>query len=224
MCKNPWLKQLPKLSGKPCTWFCERITKGSWHYNCGTFSGRTYLPTWTSALSCQTTYRLNICELVWPYKGVFGGFIVGPPRAIQTTQLWRELWSWQLSILAFDIDLFFVTILLLLNRKQHWNPNGAPFQCWFLLTWLGWSQKSRVDPETKVGSSTEQFSSTCLCLYWSWWAKPCCQWHSACVSILSCKCFTLRARCQVKVLIQICSSVLSQFVLPLYLQELFAIF
>ena len=167
---------------------------------------------------------LNICELVWPYKGVFGGFIVGPPRAIQMTQLWRELWSWQLSILAFDIDLFFVTILLLLNRKQHWNPNGAPFQCWFLLTWLGWSQESRVDPETKVGSSTEQFSSTCLCLYWSWWAKPCCQWHSACVSILSCKCFTLRARCQAKVLIQVCSSVLSQFVLPLYLQELFAIF
>ena len=36
--------------------------------------------------------------------------------------------------------------------------------------------------------------------------------------------FTLRASCQCKALIQVCNQALSQFVLPLYLQELFAIF
>ena len=103
---------------------------------------------------------MNIQRCIW-------GFRFGPPRAIQTTQLWRELWSWQMSILAFDIDLFFVAILSCLTGKQHWNLNGAPFQCWFLLTWSGWWQERRVNPETKVGSSTEQLSSKCLCLYWS---------------------------------------------------------
>ena len=152
------------------------------------------------------------------------GFKFGPQRAIQTTQLLRDLWSWQLSILAFDIDLFFVTTLSWSTRKQHWNQNGAPFQWWFRLTWSGWSQKRRVNPETKVGSSTEQFSLKCICLHWSKWAKPWCQWHSACVSGLSCKCFTLRGNCQGNALIQAGSQALSQFVLPLYLQELFAIF
>ena len=54
------------------------------------------------------------------------GFRFGSPRAIQTTQLWREMWSWQLSILAFDIDLFFCGNPVLLNwktaLKSEWGP------------------------------------------------------------------------------------------------------
>ena len=138
----------------PAPGFAKGWPKSSCLYICETFSGRTWLPTWTSVLTCQTTYRVKYLWAGMDTQRCIWGFRFGPPRAIQTTQLWRNLWRWQLLILAFDIDLFFVTILSWLTRKQHWNPNGAPFQCWLLLTWSGWLQESGVNPETKVGSST----------------------------------------------------------------------
>ena len=72
------------------------------------------------------------------------GFKFSPLRAIQITLVWRVLWSWQMWILVFDIDLLICDkILHWLTRKQHWNLNGAPFQCWFQLTY-GQEGRKRV--------------------------------------------------------------------------------
>ena len=89
--------------------------------------------------------------------------------------------------------------------------------------WSGWWHKSRVNPESKVGSSTLHFSSKSLCLHWSYRAKPCCPWHSVCLTILKLQIFHHQAICQDMALIQVDSQDLPLFDLPLYLQELFGI-
>ena len=57
---------------------------------------------------------LNICELVWTHKGVFEA-----SDLVHQGQFRQHNFGGQLLILAFDIDLFFVTILSWLTRKQH---------------------------------------------------------------------------------------------------------
>ena len=110
---------------------------------------------------------LNICELVWTHNVYLRLQIWSTEGNSDNTTLERPV---ELTIVDFGFwywPIICDKILLLLTRKQHWNPNGAPFQCWFPLTWSGRSQERRINPETKVGSSTEQFSSKWLCLYWS---------------------------------------------------------
>ena len=98
------------------------MTKSSCLYICESFSGRTWLPTWISALSCQPTYRVKCLWAGMTTQRCILGFRFGPPRAIQAAQLWRNMWSWQLLILAFDIDLF------LWQSCHGWQENSIEIQ------------------------------------------------------------------------------------------------
>ena len=64
------------------------------------------LPTGLNICERQTTYRVKYLWADMNTQRCIWGFRFGAPRTIQTTQLWRNLRSWQLSILVFDMDLF----------------------------------------------------------------------------------------------------------------------
>ena len=91
-------------------------------------------------LVCQTTYRVKYLWAGMNRQRCIWGCSFGPLRAIQTIQLWRDLSSWQLSILALILT-YFVTILPWLTKNSIEIKNGPHFNAGFC--WLGQDGRKR---------------------------------------------------------------------------------